>query len=258
MPSPPRPIGQYYGDETPPQTPADVAVVIPTLLRPDIADALRSIYEQDFRGRIQVVIGTDVAQGDRAVLEAALEARPPHVSAVFLNLPYSTSVRHGGVHLALDGGALRALLSFIANSRYVTYLDDDNLMLRSHLRLLHQAVQDQAWSYSQRMLVDEATGEDLAVDRWDSVGPNRGRMAEQGGFVDTNVLMIDKVRVGKALGRWAEPLFPAQKPGLTADRHFFQAIAAAPHRRVEEATIRYKVRPTNIMLKLMRAGVEYE
>jgi hypothetical protein len=64
--------------------------------------------------------------------------------------------------------------------------------------------------------------------------------------------------VGKVLGRWCEPLFPPQQPGLTADRNFFTAIAAAPHARVEEATMRYKVRPTNIMLKLMKANVVYD
>jgi hypothetical protein len=258
MPRPPRPIGQYYGDDAPPQTPADVAVVIPTLLRPDLAQALGSIYAQDFHGRIQVVIGVDIRQHEPAATEAALEARPPNVSAVFLHLPFSTSVRHGGVHLALDGGALRSILSLIANSRYVTYLDDDNLMLPQHLRRLHEAVQGKAWSYTQRMLVDEATDVDLAIDRWDSVGPGRGRMAAEGGFVDTNCLMVDKVKVGKVLGRWCEPLFPQQRPGYTADRHFFQAIAKAPYGRVDEATVRYKVRPTNIMLKLMKAGVEYD
>ena len=120
---------------------------------------------------------------------------------MLLQLPWSTSLRHGGVHGASDSGSLRATLSFMANSRAVAYLDDDNIMLPDHLRLLHEALQGKAWAWSQRMLVDERDDRDLAVDRWDSVGPGRGRMASQGGFVDTNCLMLDKVICAPVLGR---------------------------------------------------------
>ncbi|MBT6512880.1 MAG: hypothetical protein HOL02_20820 [Rhodospirillaceae bacterium] len=54
----------------------DAAVVIPTLLRSSLVRAVESVFAQDFDGRIQVLIGVDVAKGDRAVLDD-LEARVP-------------------------------------------------------------------------------------------------------------------------------------------------------------------------------------
>jgi hypothetical protein len=40
------------------QTPFDVAVVIPTVLRPTLLRAVRSIFRQDLKGRIQILIAT--------------------------------------------------------------------------------------------------------------------------------------------------------------------------------------------------------
>jgi hypothetical protein len=49
------------------QAPFAAAVVIPTLLRPSLAVALNSVFVQDISGRIQVLIGVDLPQGDLAV-----------------------------------------------------------------------------------------------------------------------------------------------------------------------------------------------
>jgi hypothetical protein len=101
------------------------------------------------------------------------------------------------------------------------------------------------------MLIDETDGRELAVDRWDSVGPGAGRFAAQGGMVDPNCLLVDKVAAARAFGRWSEG------PGVTADRAFFAAIKDAPHGRVERATVRYGIRPTNILHRLMQEGIEF-
>src|SRR3712207_7660246 len=60
------------------------------------------------------------------LFRSILARRPANVSAVVVELPYSTSIRHGGVHMPFEGGALRSILSFVSNGRYLTYLDDDN------------------------------------------------------------------------------------------------------------------------------------
>jgi hypothetical protein len=238
-------IGTYFPDHKASEQPSDIAVVMPTLARPCITQAIRCVFEQEFSGRIQILIGVDIAEGDPAVIEAIAEHRPPNVSLVLLQLPFSTSVRHGGVHTALDGGSLRSILSFMANAQYVAFLDDDNEWRSDHLSKLHAAIQGNAWAYSQRMLVDMETDKNLGVDQWDSVGPNAGRFADQGGFVDTNCLMVDKIICARALGLWSES--GTGKPGLTADRNFFSAIRKAPHGVVEEPTVRYVIRPTNVL-----------
>jgi hypothetical protein len=238
----------------PSQAQTQVAVVIPTILRPCLETALRSVYAQEGVGRVQILIGVD-RPGDPAALYRVLEDRPANVSALVLTLPYSTSVRHGGPHMATDGGALRAILSFMANSRYVAYLDDDNTWFPNHIKSLLAVIEGKMWAFSRRILVDEETGRDLAVDRWDSVGPNKGRLAAIGGLVDPSCLLIDKVAAASLLGRWSETA--DGRPADSADRHFFAAIRHADHGAVEEATVRYSLSRTNVLHKIMTEGIEY-
>jgi hypothetical protein len=154
------------------QKPFDAAVVIPTLCRPSLLRAATSVFQQAGVARLQVLIGIDVVRGEASVIDAVLAARPPQHAVTVVNLGYSTSIRHGGVHLAADSGALRTILTYCANSRFVTYLDDDNWMHETHIQRLLAAVKDRDWAYTLRFLVDPDTQETLAVDRWESVGPN--------------------------------------------------------------------------------------
>jgi hypothetical protein len=250
MALPPLTLGRYYPDAAPPQTPSDVGVVMPSLLRPELPRALRSIYDQDFKGRIQITIGVDVAEGRLDDYESAFAERPDNVSIVILTLPYSTSARHGGVHHALDGGSLRSILGYMANAQNVAFLDDDNTYLPNHISLLHDAIQGRVWSAGQRILVDEVTEEHLGVDVWDSTGPNKGRFKEHGGFVDTNCLMVDKMRIGSALGNWSHA--GTGKPGLTADRTFFRSLAGGKYAIVLRPTVLYRIRRNNIMWQFVR------
>ena len=168
-------LGSWFGGDGDPQAPCDAAVVIPTVLRPALLTSLESVFRQDLDGRIQVLIGVDAPSPAPPALLELIARRPANVSVLLLTLPYSTSIRHGGVHRATDGGSLRSILTFMAASRHVAYLDDDNAWERDHLSSLRAAIAGKAWAYSLRMLVDEASGEELGIDRWDSVGPGRGR-----------------------------------------------------------------------------------
>jgi hypothetical protein len=238
-------IGSFFPSTVDPQRQADIAVVMPTIGRAVLGRALTSIFAQDHSGPIQILVGVDKPCELGEPLKAIIEAKPDHVSVLLMQLPYSTSVRHGGVHMAVDGGAIRSILSYMANSRYVAYLDDDNVWERSHLRLLRSAIEGRAWAFTQRMLIDEVTQEPLCVDLWDSVGPNRGRFAEQGGMVDPNCLMVDKTRVGSKLGGWTQT--PTGRPSDMADRYFFASIRDEPFGEVSEATVRYSIRYTNVL-----------
>jgi hypothetical protein len=226
-----------------PQAPADAAVVLTTILRPSLRDAIESVYAQDMAGSVQLLIGIDKASGPLEPLMELLQARPANVAALILDPGYSTSERHGGVHLAHDGGALRTILSFLANSRRIAYLDDDNRWLPNHLSSLQHAIHGFDWAYSLRMFVDSRSGADLCVDEWDSVGPGKGlRRDTLGGFVDVNCMMIDKTRAEDVLADWSRPLGDSK---VTADRRVFSALRARhPHAPTGLATVRYAIRPT--------------
>lgn len=234
------------------RVPADVAVVIPTVVRGSIFTTLESVFHQEDIERISVMIGVDVALGNLTELKDFAATAPPHFNFQILSLPYSTSVRHGGVHMAMDGGALRAILSLMANARYVAYLDDDNTWAPDHLSKLYSSIQGKTWAFSQKYLVDEDTGENYGQDIWHSVGVDKGDFASQGGFVDTNCLMVDVVRCAPVIGRWASS--GSLQPGFTADRFFFQGIRNSPYGWVVEPTVFYKIRKANVLHRYIRSA----
>ncbi|HVS70180.1 MAG TPA: glycosyltransferase family 2 protein [Phycisphaerae bacterium] len=204
-----------------PSTPCTVAVVMPTVVRPSLLRAVRSVFQQDVSSPCHLLLGIDHLSGDPTLLDQLLQERPAHWHVSIFNPGYSTSVRHGGLHPARDGGALRTILSYAAHSRYVAYLDDDNWWAPQHLSNLLAAVQDHQWAYSQRWFVDAQSLQPLAIDTWESVGPGAGVFNNQfGGFVDPNTLLLDKLACETALRWWTLPL-AGDKKAMSADRNVF-------------------------------------
>lgn len=202
----------------------DAAVVMPSLLRPGIGAALRSVYGQAFSGTIQVLIGIDDPDADRSVLEPVLVERPPNCVVTVLDLGYCTSERRGGVHKDFAGGALRTILSYMANSRYVAYLDDDNWWHPDHLASLRAAIRGVDWAWSLRWFADVDSGEPLCIDEWESMGPDAGVFAKPfRGWVDPNCLMINKVACEPVLAGWSLPL-TSDPDDMPADRRIFRAL----------------------------------
>lgn len=212
---------RHFGRKADLQTPFDVAVVMPTIGRESILDAVRSVYAQRDVGRIQLLIGVDVPRGDFAPLHELLDATPDHVTPCLFYPGYSTSQRHGGLHPANDGGVLRTLLSYLANARFLAYLDDDNWWAPDHLSSLLRAVQGRAWAFSLRWFVHPESLQPVCVDDWESVGPGRGIFQQKlGGWVDPNCLVIDKLACEPVLRWWSIPL-PGDTRRMATDRHVY-------------------------------------
>ena len=210
------------------QTPMDVAVVMPTVLRPSIVTALRSIFAQSLRDRIQVLIGVDAPQETPDLIAQACIGRPPNVTVQLFYPGYSTSVRHGGLCPARDGGVLRTVLSQLANSPYIAYLDDDNWWAPTHLEhllaALREAGPDAAFAYSYRWFVHPGSLRPVCVDQWESVGPGQGVFRERwNGFIDPNCLLLDKRICPLALPLWMVPL-PGDAKAMSADRTVFDYL----------------------------------
>ena len=206
------------------QQPFDAAVVMPTILRPALGQALESVFRQDVRGRVQVLLGIDMPQAEAALLHALCSSHPPNVVVQVYDPGYSTSVRHGGLSPARDGGVLRCVLSYLANSRYVAYLDDDNWWREDHLRTLRQALSNADWAFSLRWFVHPESRRPICVDQWESLGPGSGVFRDKfGGFVDPNCLMIDKVACESVLQLWNRPLHGDPK-AMSADRNVFEML----------------------------------
>jgi hypothetical protein len=202
-----------------------VAVIIPTTLRPSLLRAARSVFRQDLGERFQLLIGIDAALGEPAVLEAVKAECPPHVTLTVLDLGYSTSVRHGGFYPNSFSGSLRTILSYAADSQYVTYLDDDDWWEPDHLSSLLEAVDGRDWAFSYRWLVDRETGWTICRDEWDSIGPWRGINKDRfGGFCCPSTLIMNKNSCHFIFPHWSLAAFA---DGGGEDRLVFDEIKDA-------------------------------
>ena len=208
------------------QRPFDVAVVLPTVLRPTLARAVRSVFAQDADARIQILIGLDQHLGDRTVLAELARDCPAHCALTVLDLGYSTSRRHGGLFPNQYSGSLRTILSYAANSKYLAYLDDDDWWGPMHLSTLLAAIAGKTWAFSYRWLADAATGWPICRDEWDSVGPGRGiNAARFGGFACPSTLLLDREPLHFVLPYWSLAAFP---DGTGEDRLVFTALLKHP------------------------------
>ena len=233
--------------------PFDAAIVIPTIVRPSLVRAVESIFRQDLEGTIQVLIGVDKCLGDPQTLDDLLTAAPKNVTVSIVDPGYSTSTRHNGVHSAQDGGSLRTVMSFLANSQYVSYLDDDNYVAPEHISSQLRAIKGVEWTCSLRWLVDEETDEMLSVDKWHSVGVGTTTLRDhKGGFADPNTIMVDKLACAPLLHTWSKEYF--NKTGLAgADRRFSDAlIRNRSHRPTSQATTYYLMRRDSVLWKYIR------
>jgi hypothetical protein len=202
------------------QDPADFAVVIPTTLRPTIVNAAKSVFSQRFAGKVQTLIGIDASTADLRRVEQVCAAVPDRHSVLLLYPGYSTSSRHGGLHPDAFGGSLRTILSYLANSRYVAYLDDDNWWSEDHLAALYAVLSAGAeWAYGLRWFVHPGSRQPICRDDWESVGPGRGYFSNEGGWVDPNCLAIDKIACEDVLRWWSVP-----RHYSPADRNVFRIL----------------------------------
>jgi len=89
------------------QTPFDVAVIVPTIMRPSLLQAIRSVFAQDCPERIQILIGVDKQDADQRILQQLISECPDRMAITVLDLGYSTSVSSGGLSTNPFGGELR-------------------------------------------------------------------------------------------------------------------------------------------------------
>jgi len=228
------------------QQPFGAAIILPTLLRPALTRAVRSVFDQKFDERIQILIGIDKAEGERAQLDRLAAECPPHIALDVFDPGYSTSIRHGGLYPNKVTGSLRTLLAYAANSQYLAYLDDDNWWAPNHLATLRAAIEGYDWSWSQRWFVDPEDSTPLCIDDWESVGPDAGVFKEKfGGFVDPSSLMIDKLACHEILPAWCLTPFT---DGRGSDRLVFDRLHRAHKGRTTgQATSFYTITPTDVV-----------
>lgn len=188
----------------------DMAVVIPTVGRDTLLRAVQSVFAQSFPGTVQILVGVDVDLfGNCAQFREQLTAScPPRMAITWLDLGYSTSRRHGGLHSCQFGGSLRSILTMCAQSEIVAYLDDDDWYHQSHVEEIDKAMRGRKWAFSLCWYVDSNDGRRLCVDEIESVGPDKGVFRKVGGFVRPSALAINKLAMSRVVHLWSHSSLP--------------------------------------------------
>jgi hypothetical protein len=214
----------------------DVAVVVPTLCRDSLIRAVHSVYRQNYSGSIQVLVGVDFDPENRcAQLHETLDDAPGNVTLTWLDLHYSTSKRHGGVHDCLFGGSLRSALTLLANAEIVVYLDDDDWLHPDHIAQVLAAIEGKKWAFAYSIYADGNTAEGLCADEIESVGVDMGLYGEQfGGFVRPSGLAINKMKLLHLVHLWSCSPFPS---GDGEDRLVFDRLRGEEHACTGKATV---------------------
>lgn len=229
-----------------------------TVVRPSLLQAVRSIFAQDLAGRIQVLVGIDHGHDDGGILDTLRGEAPSHIAITVIAPGYSTSQRHGGLYSNWYGGSLKTALGYLANSRRIVYLDDDNWWATDHLSALLAAIEGKDWAFTLRTFVDKRLDEIICRDEWESLGPGKGVYVPGfGGFVDTNCLMLDKMRCHDVLPAWCMTRFVE---GVGEDRMVFERIKDLPCGATNRYTVFYRhaldgVHPY-LLWKMKQAGVD--
>lgn len=206
-----------------------------TVCRSSLNRAVRSVFRQDFKGTIHLLVGADLELfGDfSAMIGELMTECPSHVTLTGISLGYSTSERHGGVHSSWYGGSLRSALSFLSSSELVGYLDDDDWYEPQHLRLLFEAIQNKDWAFTLSNYADPNSDQILGVDTFESVGPHKGAYKKSfGGFVRPSALLINKIKLSHILHLWSISPYPS---GDGEDRLIFKELLK--HRKYGETGV---------------------
>lgn len=204
------------------------SVVMITVGRDSLVRAVHSVFNQDLKGVIQVLIGVDAELFGPIgpALEQLARDAPANILLTPIHVGYSTSIRHGGVHSSRYGGSLRTALSFLAASEHVAYLDDDDWYEPAHIRLMLKAIQKKSWSFTLSNYADTNSSAILGTDTLESVGPDRGVYRERfGGFVRPSALMINKIKLSYLLHLWS--ISPSTS-GDGEDRLIFNQLLKHP------------------------------
>ena len=220
----------------------DVSVVISTIARKNLLRAVRSIFCQNYSGRIQILIGVDFdIGGANSLCKQLMEECPNNISITWLDLGYSTSIRHGGVHTSYYGGSLRTALSFLANSEYILYLDDDDWLLEGHIKSMMNIIDDNCWAFSYSYYADGDTSTPLHIDEIESVGVNVGVYQKNfGGFVRPSGLLLNKMKTMHLLHLWSIAL---TEDGDGEDRNIFNYLKSMAHACSKRATVCVSIDP---------------
>jgi len=139
-----------------------VSIITATTGNPQLRRAIDSVQLQTY-AKLEHIVVVDGPQGAKAA-KAAIPAHPRHPCHL-IQLPFNTG-RDG-----FNGHRIYGAAVFLANGRYVAFLDEDNWFEPQHIALLMEQIESRGleWSYALRNLM-AGDGRFLMRDNCESLG----------------------------------------------------------------------------------------
>ena len=180
-----------------------VAIVTPTIGKPELIDALTSVQKQTYKDITHYVF-VDGIEYEEHIWKLQI---PENVKFVRLD---------ENVGKGWYGHRVYAACSFLVNADVIIYLDEDNWIEPCHVeKLVGKINEGNDWAYSLRKIYDK-DGNFLCEDNCESLGKWPVYFDDKVFHIDTSSFAIKRdvaVRIGHAwYGQWG------------ADRQFFGAL----------------------------------
>ena len=180
-----------------------VAIVTPTIGKPELSDALKSVQKQTYKDITHYVF-IDGMEHEEHIWKLQI---PNNVKFVRID---------ENVGKGWYGHRVYAACSFLVNADIIVYLDEDNWIEPCHIEeLVNKINEGNDWAYSLRKIYDKS-GTFLCEDNCESLGKWPVYFDDNVFHIDTSSFAIRRdvaVRVGHSwYGQWG------------ADRQFFGAL----------------------------------
>ena len=174
-----------------------VTIITPTIGTKHLKQCADSVNNQTYEN-IQHLIVVDGKEYRKKAEQQILH------DADVLVLPYNTG------HDQYNGHRIYGASTFLAKGDYIIFLDEDNWLDPIHVETLVQAVEDNAWAYSLRKIVD-SEGKYICNDDCESLGNWQSILNDY--FVDVNCYMVRKdIALNFAPGWYRRARHPQEQP----------------------------------------------
>lgn len=193
-----------------------VTVVTPTTGAPELVDALISVANQDYDGPVEHLV---VVDGQEFVPRVEEVIERSGVNPTVMILPYNTGAN------GWNGHRIHAAIPFLIDSKYISFLDQDNWFLKNHISSLVSTIEEDpkaAVAFSLRSFFDKDKNY-IDDDNCESLGkwPVWNSNGSQY-LIDTSCFLFDTQFLQHTAKFWHEKLIADRKYTM----HLFRQYSA--------------------------------
>lgn len=191
---------------------ARAVIITPTTGSSFLEIAVKSVLNQNYKNALHLIVVDGIEFHDK--VKCILDSYDDHRIQV-VTLPFNTGGDKNGIRY--NGHRIYAGFSFLTDSKYTFFLDEDNWYDADHLDTLINLIEYENldWAYSLRKIYD-INARFIAKDDCESLG-KWPPYSNNENLVDTNCYAFRTNVLSRICHKWYYP--------LGADRYFFKSIS---------------------------------